>query len=77
MTVAANREAAVIRHSSGVAPGTVRDSIVNPPRIVWSDSHTTIGETVSSKFKFPIGTWRRLLRAACLSEVPRTATRTS
>ncbi len=52
--VNSNREAAVILPSEDEAALTVLDSIGTPP-CFWSDSHTTIGETVSSKFNFWIG----------------------
>src|ERR1039457_1569854 len=52
--VNSNREAAVIRPSEDEAALTLLDSIGTPP-CFWSDSHTTIGETVSSKFNFWIG----------------------
>jgi hypothetical protein len=37
----------------------VRDSIETPP-FFWSDSHTTIGETVSSKFNLGKGLGKRI-----------------
>jgi hypothetical protein len=58
--VNSNREAAVILPSEDEAALTVLDSIGTPP-CFWSDSHTTIGETVSSKFNFWIGSVNNLI----------------
>lgn len=46
-----NRVAAVIRPSWDKAALTGRDSI-EPLRYFWSDSHTIIDETLSSKIRF-------------------------
>jgi hypothetical protein len=46
-----NREAGVLRMSCDEQVLTERDSIGEAPPFLWSDSHTTIGETVSSEFK--------------------------
>jgi hypothetical protein len=48
-----NRETAVVRPPWDELALTMGDGIGTPPYF-WSDSHTTIGETMSSKFIFSI-----------------------
>jgi hypothetical protein len=54
-----NRETAVVRPPWDELALTMGDSIGTPPNF-WSDSHTTIEETMSSKFILGFDSWQRI-----------------